>query len=115
MSARQIFAILFLLLLIVAVCHAESGTASWYGESLRGSRMANGRPFDPDAFTCAAWNWPLGTCLRVSRGNKNCVVFVTDRGPARRLHRLIDLSEAAFKRIADLRLGLVQVIVELAP
>jgi rare lipoprotein A len=112
MTVRQIFAILFLLLLIVAVCRGDSGVASWYGSECAGRPMANGQPFNPTRLTCAAWNWPLGTRLRVTVGQKSVVVLLTDRGPARRLHRLIDLSEAAFKQLADTRLGLLRVTVE---
>lgn len=92
--------------------------ASWYGEEHRGKRMANGRPFDPDALTCASWFHPFGTLLRVAHGDKVVVVQVTDRGPARRLvaaGREIDLSHAAFRRLADPRVGLVWVTIERLP
>jgi rare lipoprotein A len=36
-------------------------------------------------------------------------VRINDRGPARRLGRLIDLSQASFAEIAELEEGLVQV------
>src|SRR5215470_848812 len=91
------------------------GNASWYGEAHRGRLMANGQRFDPDQLTAASWFYPLGTKVRVTlkgRPPRNVVVTITDRGPSRELlkkHRLIDLSQAAFKRIADPRLGLVAV------
>lgn len=87
------------------------GIASWYGEGYRGKTMANGQPFDPDALTCAAWGWPLGTVLRVRQVGQMAAVrvTVTDRGPDRRLDRLIDLSRAAFARIAPLDRGLAEV------
>lgn len=109
MTWRTIFLVLFLLLIIRTICKGESGTASWYGSECAGKLMANGQPFDPAKLTCAAWRWPLGTRLRVSFGQKSVVVFLTDRGPARRLNRVIDLSEAAFKQLADPKLGLVEV------
>lgn len=79
-----------------------SGLASWYGESYRGKPMANGQPFTPDALTCAAWQWPLGTALQVRyrhpRGHwRSVVVTVTDRGPDKRLNRIVDLSSSAFR------------------
>lgn len=101
-----------------AETHAK-GVASWYGEAYRGKTMANGQPFDPDALTCAAWNWPLGTVLSVRyrhpRGYyrsdyRSVMVTVTDRGPDKRLNRLIDLSSRAFRHLAgDLGLGLIDV------
>jgi rare lipoprotein A len=92
----------------------EYGVASWYGDELRGRLMANGRPFNPDALTCASWKYPFGTRLKVTNREDGrwVVVTVTDRGPAKRLKRAIDLSEASFKRIADLDKGLVQVRIE---
>ncbi len=40
------------------------------------------------------------------------MMIVTDRGPAKRLGREIDLSRAAFARLAPLKLGLIEVKVE---
>jgi rare lipoprotein A len=93
---------------------AVRGKASWYGEGYRGKTMANGQPFNPDALTCATWDWPLGAVLRI-----RCVdslqsvrVTVTDRGPDKRLGRIIDLSRAAFERIANIKVGVVQVEIQ---
>ena len=95
-----------------------SGRASYYSEEYRGKTMANGQPFNPDALTCATWKYPLGSVLMVRhytpRGNwRSVVVTVTDRGPDKRLGRLIDLSRAAFKHLTNLRAGLIDVDVEL--
>lgn len=87
-------------------------TASWYGEEHRGKLMANGRPFNPNALTAASWFYPLGTRVRVTSGDSSVVFIITDRGPARRLvrqGRVIDLSAAAFRRLARAELGLVEV------
>lgn len=89
-----------------------SGIASWYGEEHWGKIMANGQRFDPDALTCACWNYPLGTKLVVTRGRQSVVVTVTDRGPAKHLGRAIDLSAAAFRRLADPRVGLIVVRIQ---
>lgn len=97
--------------------------ASWYGDECAGKPMANGRPFDPSAMTCASWDWPLCTRLKITRTeevrlrclDRSVTVVVTDRGPAKRLYRQgrkIDLSRAAFARIADLSHGLVRVRIE---
>lgn len=92
------------------------GLASWYGEDHRGKLMANGRPFNPDAMTCASWHYPLGTRLKVRSGTRQVIVTVTDRGPNRRFKkRIIDLSRASFARLAPLSRGLTQVNVERLP
>ena len=82
--------------------------------------MANGRPFNPDRLTAASWFYPLGTKVRVSlasskQGFRVVEVTITDRGPADdlvRQGRIIDLTHAAFKRLAQPDLGLVPIKVE---
>lgn len=101
-----------------AYCQArEAATrkkkASFYGEGYRGKPMANGHPYDPDQYTCASWDWPLGTRLLVEYGGHGVVVTVTDRGPDKRLGRDIDLSEAAFAGLADRKLGVISVEISL--
>lgn len=90
------------------------GEASWYGEGYRGKTMANGQPFDPDALTCAAWRWALGTRLKVTepRSGRAVIVEVTDRGPAAWTGCILDLSSAAFRRLAHPDLGKIRVIIE---
>src|SRR6266436_942258 len=123
---RFIFVIIGLL--ILEPLHAQTnqppttGHASWYGESHRGKLMANGRKFDPDKLTAASWFYPLGTRVRVTLTTTSgdappyqphsVVVTITDRGPARRLvheGRIIDLSEAAFAKLAPTRRGLIPI------
>jgi rare lipoprotein A len=90
---------------------AECGKASWYGVAHQGKTMANGRPFNRHAMTAASWNYPLGTKVRVTAGSKSIVVTITDRGPAKRLRRVIDLSEAAFAKLAHTDKGIIRVCV----
>jgi rare lipoprotein A (peptidoglycan hydrolase) len=50
--------------------------------------------------------------VRVTSADSSVVVIITDRGPAKRLvrqGRVIDLSAAAFRRLAGAELGLVEV------
>src|SRR5438552_5719064 len=99
---------------------AKTGIASWYGEAQRGKLMANGQKFDPDKLTAASWFYPLGTKVNVTltaphHQPRTVAVTITDRGPARRLvrqNRIIDLTFAAFKELADPERGLVAVKVE---
>ena len=98
----------------------KSGNASWYGEDHRGRLMANGRKFDPDKLTAASWFYPLGSKVRVTlntpnRAPRQVLVTITDRGPALDLvrdGRIIDLTYAAFRRLAHPDRGLVQVKVQ---
>jgi rare lipoprotein A len=85
--------------------------------------MANGRRFNPDRLTAASWFYPLGTKVRVtlsegSRAIRSVVVTITDRGPAKDLvrdGRIIDLTHAAFRRLAHPDRGLVAINVEVVP
>ena len=89
------------------------GTASWYGAQHQGRKMANGQRFDRRKLTAASWYFPLGTQIRVVnvKNGESVVVTVTDRGPNLRLHRILDLSEAAAKRLGYVEEGLTPVFI----
>ena len=91
---------------------AATCVASFYGEAHRGRPTASGAPFDPDALTAASWRYPFGTRLRVGHDGRAVIVTVTDRGPARRLNRCIDLSSSGFAGLAALEAGLIDVTVD---
>lgn len=60
------------------------------------------------------WDVKFGTRYRVTNvaNGKSVVVVVLDRGPNRRLGRVIDLSKSAFQKIADKKAGLIRVRIE---
>lgn len=89
------------------------GIASWYGQQHQGLKMANGHRFDRRKMTAASWYVPLGTVLRVVNleNGKSVTVTVTDRGPNLRLHRILDLSEAAARQLGYVEKGLTPVFV----
>jgi rare lipoprotein A len=91
---------------------AQCGKASWYGEAHHGRLMANGRPFDMHALTAASNSLPLGTRAQVTAGRRSVVVTITDTGGFGRYGRIIDLSKAAFARLAPTGQGIVEVCVE---
>ena len=98
---------------MVLTCQAIE-QASWYGEEHRGELMANGHRFNPDKLTAASWFYPLGSKAVVTCDNRSVVVEITDRGPAKRLvqkGRTIDLSRAAFAKLAPPDYGLIDVTV----
>lgn len=89
------------------------GIASWYGLQHQGLKMANGKRFDRRKLTAASWYVPLGTALRVVNleNGRSVTVTVTDRGPNLRLHRIVDLSEAAARELGYVEKGLARVYV----
>jgi len=94
--------------LLAEVPAENPGVASWYGERYRGRPTASGELFDPGAMTAAHRTLPFGTRLLVKRGSKSVVVTVNDRGPFVP-GRDLDLSWAAFQKLADPDLGLIEV------
>jgi rare lipoprotein A len=90
---------LALALLACSVPGYDCGKASWYGHERKGKIMANHKRFDPGARTAASYAYPLGTVLEVTSADRRVFVNVTDRGPARRLGRLLDLSERAAREL----------------
>ncbi len=118
--ALIIITVFFCLLLLVMITKGETvtmiGLASWYGGGEHLNKYtASGEVFDPEALTCAIWNIPFGVYLKVTNlaNGYFILVRVNDRGPARRLGRLVDLSRRAFSEIAPLKTGLIKVKVEI--
>ena len=72
--------------------------------------MANGKRFDKEKLTCASRTHKFGTRLRVTyaKTGKSVVVVVTDRGPYVN-GRVLDLSEAAARKIGLIQAGVGQV------
>ena len=94
----------------------RNGRASWYSKQSPGINIhtANMEVFDDSDLTCAMWDVPFNQRIRVTNlaNGKSIVVRVNDRGPHRRLGRIIDLSKGAFARLEDLDKGLMDVSLE---
>lgn len=86
--------------------------ATFYGGVFHGRLTASGERFDKNKFTCASNYYKIGTILEVTNiaNGKSVVVKVNDRGGFKGMK--IDLSEGAFKRIANLKQGVLKVRVE---
>ena len=88
-----------------------SGEASFYNEGFAGRRTANGEIYDPTALTAAHRTFPFGTRVKVWKKDhpENFVVVrINDRGPYYN-NRLLDLSQAAFERLAPASRGVIPV------
>lgn len=97
---------------------AYSATASYYGiddAATAGRPMACGGLFDPwDSAAVSTNDWPCGTRLRVTGPDGHSIdVTVTDHGqyPS----HWLDLTYAAFARLADHRVGTISVSVQVLP
>ncbi len=91
----------------------SSGDASWYGPGFAGKRTASGEVFNPNALTAAHESLPFGTRVRVTNvaNDRSVVVRINDRFGGHK-GRVIDLSAAAFARIAHPDAGVVRVRLE---
>ena len=94
----------------------QVGLASWYGKPHQEQKTASGERFSRGELTAAHRSLPLGTKVKVTnlRTKQHVVVKINDRGPyGGGKGRIIDLSEAAAKRIGLLERGTerVQVVV----
>ena len=99
-----------LMFLGVSPAQAACGYASHYGvgDGYNGQRTANGERFNTYALTAAHPSLPMGTRLRVTRGGRSVIVRINDRGPYYG-GRQLDLSYAAFSRLAPPSRGEIQV------
>ena len=120
---KYILLVVFLLNFVtVGFCGEKAtGIASFYGrEACRYNKTkacltADGSSlykleYELELFA-ASWYYPLGSKVMVTNleNNKSVVVVIRDRGPAKRLHRQIDLGEYAFKLLSDKSKGIIKV------
>jgi len=86
------------------------GKSSWYGDYFHGKKTASGEKYNMYNLTAANKTLPFGTIVRVKNldNGKSVDVKINDRGPYVK-GRMIDLSRAAFKKIAPLGAGVLDV------
>jgi len=91
----------------------ETGVASWYGPPYNHRRSSNGEVYNMHAMTAAHRTLPLGTLVRVTnvKTGNSALVRITDRGPFI-AGRILDLSEAAAKKVDVYGPGTAMVRVE---
>lgn len=91
----------------------ERGIASYYKKDFEGKKTANGEIFSNRKLTAAHKTLPLGTIVRVTNldNGKSIDVRINDRGPYIG-GRIIDLTERAFGKIADKKVGTIEVSVQ---
>lgn len=90
--------------------YSEIGKASHYRGKLHFTHKHKRHPRYRTTITAAHRTLPFGTKVKVTNlsSGKSVIVVINDRGPFIR-GRVIDLSTAAFKRIGDLRKGIIRV------
>jgi len=88
----------------------KDSIASYYGGIHNGRKTANGEIFDENKLTAAHKTLKFGTLIKVTNisNNKFVIVRINDRGPFIK-GRDIDLSKSAFEKIADIKVGIIQI------
>ncbi len=92
----------------------QRGLASWYGRDFNGKQTAGGDSFDHAKLTAAHRTFPLGSRAKITnlRNGKTVEVEITDRGPFVD-GRIVDVSEAAAKKMGIVASGTAPVQIEL--
>jgi len=91
----------------------ETGLASWYGGPYHKRAASNGEIYNKNAMTAAHRTLPLNSVVRVTnvKTGRSAVLRITDRGPFVQ-GRILDLSEAAAKKIDVWSPGVAMVRIE---
>lgn len=96
---------------LVATGHVIEGRASWYGPGFDGRPTASGAIFDQEGWTVAHRTLPLGTILLITRGDRQVVALVNDRGPFVG-GRVLDLSHGVASALGTVSAGVASVRAE---
>ena len=94
--------------------YEKIGIASFYAKSFYGKKTANGERLKKITATAAHKKFPFNTLVEVTNlaNRKSVIVRINDRGPYRK-GRVIDLSEAAAKKLNLKKIGLVRVKIKI--
>lgn len=98
---------------VVSVGDEFNGNASWYGPDFHGKLTSNGEIYNMHAMTAAHKTLPMNTIVKVTnrRNGLSAIVRINDRGPFVAT-RIIDLSNAAAKKIKMIGKGTAPVTLE---
>ncbi len=94
-------------------CASTSGVASYYAGNFIGRKTASGQIFTSKGMTAAHKSLPFGTRLKLTnkKNGKSVTVVVNDRGPYVK-GRMLDLSEAAARRLGFVEQGVADIKIE---
>jgi rare lipoprotein A len=103
----------FIIIGMCFFCLTSFYEATYYGGSFHGNYTKSGEIFDKNKLTAASNKLPLGALIKVTNkdNGKSVVVKINDTGAMP--NHVIDLSEKAFKKIADLKTGRIKVKVNI--
>lgn len=96
-----------------SAAQAETGKASWYGAE-SGTHTVSGEKYRPNDMTVAHRTMSFGAKLRITDHHTGRAVIcrVSDRGPAKRTGRVVDLSKGCASALGIIRRGIAMVSLE---
>jgi len=88
----------------------KSTTVSYYANKFNGNKTASGETYRHSKMTGAHKSLSFGTRVEIINidNDKSVIITVNDRGPLKPA-REFDISQGAFKKIANLNEGIVKV------
>ena len=88
----------------------QSTTVSYYANKFNGKKTASGEVYKHSKMTAAHKSLAFGTKVEIINveNSKKVVVIINDRGPLKS-GRAFDLSQGAFKKIGELKEGILKV------
>lgn len=102
------------MVLSVFMLSQQSGMATYYGKKYHGKKTTSGEIYNMYDLTCASSSkYKFGTKLEITNiaNGKSVIVKVNDRGKDIKGNR-IDLSQASFQQIANLKQGFIKIIIK---
>jgi rare lipoprotein A len=94
--------------------YEKIGIASFYANQFYGKKTASGEKLKKTSLTAAHKRFPFNTLVEVTNlaNRKSVIVRINDRGPYKK-GRVVDLSEAAAKKLNLKKIGLVRVKIKI--
>ncbi|PVY39970.1 septal ring lytic transglycosylase RlpA family protein [Pontibacter virosus] len=91
----------------------QIGSASWYGSKYHGRKTSSGERYNKNEMTAAHKTLPFGTMVKVTNPatDQSVILRINDRGPFVG-NRIIDVSEAAARKLGMHSAGVAKVKVE---
>lgn len=98
----------------IAAHHKNIGMASYYAKNFHGKKTANGEIYNRNKLTAAHRWFPFNSMIKVTnlKNNRSVIVRINDRGPFVK-NRIIDLSEAAAKKLDMIHKGVAKVRIDI--
>ncbi|HNW96878.1 MAG TPA: septal ring lytic transglycosylase RlpA family protein [Bacteroidales bacterium] len=112
---KALFIFIFILFCFIANAQKieQTGHATYYHHAFQGHKTSSGEIFDNKKYTAAHATLPLQTLVKITNlyNNKYVIVKINDRCP-KYSNRIIDLSQAAAKKIDMIASGIAKIKLE---